>query len=228
VAQLLTRVRRRSRFPLIWPAVLAADPVAKRHVRQAERRPNRYAILYRVTTAKQADTRRRRIGAISFAMLARGEGPSTRNRSLRPAVNLTRKRAFAERVQRGTHFGRIESQLRSRRSPKGNRIVEKPTKQFHQGEALPLYEQAQKPAQKRRTHAHEARNSSRSTPERPEDRDNGFFVVDVGAGGRRGNRPARCCAAGFATKKKAQEELEIVRGQRPQRKQLHCSSQTEP
>jgi uncharacterized protein YdeI (YjbR/CyaY-like superfamily) len=50
---------------------LAADPKAAAMFERLTRR-NRYAILYRVTTAKRADTRARRIEQF-VAMLARGE-----------------------------------------------------------------------------------------------------------------------------------------------------------
>jgi uncharacterized protein YdeI (YjbR/CyaY-like superfamily) len=44
-------------------------------------RRNRYAVLYRVTTAKRAETRARRIEEF-VAMLARGETPFPQKRTL--------------------------------------------------------------------------------------------------------------------------------------------------
>lgn len=58
-------------IPADLAAALAADPVASAMF-DKQNASNRYAILYRVTTAKQADTRRRRIEQF-VAMLARGE-----------------------------------------------------------------------------------------------------------------------------------------------------------
>jgi len=58
-------------IPADLAAALAADPVASAMFDKLNA-SNRYAILYRVTTAKQADTRRRRIEQF-VAMLARGE-----------------------------------------------------------------------------------------------------------------------------------------------------------
>jgi uncharacterized protein YdeI (YjbR/CyaY-like superfamily) len=54
-------------------AALAAEPKAQKMF-GALTSQNRYAVLYRVTTAKRADTRARRI-AEYVAMLARGETP---------------------------------------------------------------------------------------------------------------------------------------------------------
>jgi uncharacterized protein YdeI (YjbR/CyaY-like superfamily) len=58
-------------IPADLAAALAADPVASAMFDKLNA-SNRYAILYRVTTAKQADTRRRRIEQF-VGMLARGE-----------------------------------------------------------------------------------------------------------------------------------------------------------
>jgi uncharacterized protein YdeI (YjbR/CyaY-like superfamily) len=58
-------------IPADLAAALAADPVASAMFDKLNA-SNRYAILYRVTTAKQAETRRRRIEQF-VAMLARGE-----------------------------------------------------------------------------------------------------------------------------------------------------------
>ena len=52
-------------------AALAADPKAHRMFEKLSRR-NRYAILYRIGTAKRAETRERRVTAF-VEMLARGE-----------------------------------------------------------------------------------------------------------------------------------------------------------
>lgn len=52
-------------------AALADDPAARATFDRLSA-ANRYAVLYRVTTAKRADTRRRRVAQI-VAMLARGE-----------------------------------------------------------------------------------------------------------------------------------------------------------
>ena len=66
-----TRARRRSRFRRIWP--LRWPPTVRpRRCSSGLLRTNRYAILYRVTTAKRSETRRRRIEQF-VAMLARGE-----------------------------------------------------------------------------------------------------------------------------------------------------------
>jgi uncharacterized protein YdeI (YjbR/CyaY-like superfamily) len=59
-------------------AALAAEPRAKAMFDALTSR-NRYAVLYRVTTAKRADTRARRIEQF-VAMLARGETPYPQRR----------------------------------------------------------------------------------------------------------------------------------------------------
>ena len=60
---------------------LAADPKAQAMFEQLTRQ-NRYAVLYRVTTAKRAETRARRIDEF-VAMLARGETPYPQKRRAR-------------------------------------------------------------------------------------------------------------------------------------------------
>ena len=57
---------------------LAENPQAQRMFERLTSQ-NRYAVLYRVTTAKRADTRRRRIDEF-VAMLARGETPYPQKR----------------------------------------------------------------------------------------------------------------------------------------------------
>jgi uncharacterized protein YdeI (YjbR/CyaY-like superfamily) len=57
---------------------LATSPKAL-HMFERLTRQNRYAVLYRVTTAKRAETRRRRIDEF-VAMLARGETPYPQKR----------------------------------------------------------------------------------------------------------------------------------------------------
>ena len=57
--------------PADLAAALAANPDAKRMFGQLSSQ-NRYAVLYRLTTAKRADTRARRVEQFT-AMLARGE-----------------------------------------------------------------------------------------------------------------------------------------------------------
>ena len=57
---------------------LAENPRAQRMFERLTSQ-NRYAVLYRVTTAKRADTRRRRIEKY-VAMLARGETPYPQKR----------------------------------------------------------------------------------------------------------------------------------------------------
>jgi len=57
---------------------LAANPKALRMFEQLTKQ-NRYAVLYRMTTAKRAETRERRIGEF-VAMLARGETPYPQKR----------------------------------------------------------------------------------------------------------------------------------------------------
>jgi uncharacterized protein YdeI (YjbR/CyaY-like superfamily) len=57
---------------------LAANPDAQAMFEQLTKQ-NRYAVLYRVTTAKRAETRERRIGEF-VAMLARGETPYPQKR----------------------------------------------------------------------------------------------------------------------------------------------------
>jgi uncharacterized protein YdeI (YjbR/CyaY-like superfamily) len=59
-------------------AALAAEPKAKELFEQLTSQ-NRYAVLYRVTTAKRAQTRERRIREF-VAMLARGETPYPQKR----------------------------------------------------------------------------------------------------------------------------------------------------
>jgi uncharacterized protein YdeI (YjbR/CyaY-like superfamily) len=59
-------------------AALAAEPKARK-LFDALTSQNRYAVLYRVTTAKRADTRARRIEQF-VAMLARGETPYPQKR----------------------------------------------------------------------------------------------------------------------------------------------------
>jgi uncharacterized protein YdeI (YjbR/CyaY-like superfamily) len=59
-------------------AALAAEPDAQRMFDKLTSQ-NRYAVLYRVTTAKRADTRARRIEQF-VAMLARGETPYPQKR----------------------------------------------------------------------------------------------------------------------------------------------------
>ena len=59
-------------------AALAAEPKAQELFEQLTSQ-NRYAVLYRVTTAKRAETRRRRIEEF-VAMLARGETPYPQKR----------------------------------------------------------------------------------------------------------------------------------------------------
>ncbi|HZU78969.1 MAG TPA: YdeI/OmpD-associated family protein, partial [Acidimicrobiales bacterium] len=59
--------------PADLAAALARDPAAKAMFDTLDA-ANRYAILYRVTTAKRPDTRRRRVEQFT-AMLARGETP---------------------------------------------------------------------------------------------------------------------------------------------------------
>lgn len=61
-------------------AALAADPRARRmfDILTAQ---NRYAVIYRVTSAKRADTRSRRIAQF-VEMLARGETPHPQRRTL--------------------------------------------------------------------------------------------------------------------------------------------------
>jgi len=61
-------------------AALAAEPKAQAMF-EVLTRQNRYAVLYRVTTAKRADTRARRIDQF-VAMLARGETPYPQKRRL--------------------------------------------------------------------------------------------------------------------------------------------------
>jgi uncharacterized protein YdeI (YjbR/CyaY-like superfamily) len=60
-------------------AALAADPGA-REMFEILTRGNRFAIVYRVNSAKRADTRARRIGQY-VAMLARGETPYPQKRT---------------------------------------------------------------------------------------------------------------------------------------------------
>ena len=57
---------------------LAGNPKARAMFEQLTKQ-NRYAVLYRVTTAKRADTRQRRINEF-VAMLARGETPYPQKR----------------------------------------------------------------------------------------------------------------------------------------------------
>ena len=59
-------------------AALAAEPKAQAMFERLTSQ-NRYAVLYRLTTAKRADTRRRRIDEF-VAMLARGETPYPQKR----------------------------------------------------------------------------------------------------------------------------------------------------
>jgi uncharacterized protein YdeI (YjbR/CyaY-like superfamily) len=59
-------------------AALAAEPKAQQMFERLTSQ-NRYAVLYRVTTAKRAETRRRRIDEF-VAMLARGETPYPQQR----------------------------------------------------------------------------------------------------------------------------------------------------
>jgi uncharacterized protein YdeI (YjbR/CyaY-like superfamily) len=59
-------------------AALAAEPKAQEMFDRLTSQ-NRYAVLYRVTTAKRAETRRRRIDGF-VAMLARGETPYPQKR----------------------------------------------------------------------------------------------------------------------------------------------------
>ena len=59
-------------------AALAAEPKAQAMFEQLTSQ-NRYAVLYRVTTCKRAETRRRRIDEF-VAMLARGEPPYPQKR----------------------------------------------------------------------------------------------------------------------------------------------------
>ena len=59
-------------------AALAGEPKAQAMFARLTRQ-NRYAVLYRVTTCKRADTRRRRIDEF-VAMLARGETPYPQKR----------------------------------------------------------------------------------------------------------------------------------------------------
>ena len=59
-------------------AALAAEPKAQELFEQLTSQ-NRYAVLYRVTTARRAETRRRRIEEF-VAMLARGETPYPQKR----------------------------------------------------------------------------------------------------------------------------------------------------
>jgi uncharacterized protein YdeI (YjbR/CyaY-like superfamily) len=59
-------------------AALAAEPKAQAMF-EVLTKQNRYAVLYRVTTAKRAETRRRRIDEF-VAMLARGETPYPQKR----------------------------------------------------------------------------------------------------------------------------------------------------
>ena len=59
-------------------AALASEPRAQAMF-EILTSQNRYAVLYRVTTAKRADTRRRRIEKY-VAMLARGETPYPQKR----------------------------------------------------------------------------------------------------------------------------------------------------
>ena len=59
-------------------AALAAEPKAQALFEKLTQQ-NRYAILYRVTTAKRPETRRRRIEEF-VAMLARGETPYPQKR----------------------------------------------------------------------------------------------------------------------------------------------------
>ncbi len=59
-------------------AALAAEPKAQELFEQLTSQ-NRYAVLYRVTTARRAETRRRRIEEF-VAMLARGETPHPQKR----------------------------------------------------------------------------------------------------------------------------------------------------
>ena len=64
--------------PADLAAALAAEPKAQELFEQITSQ-NRYAVLYRVTTAKRAETRRRRIEEF-VAMLARGETPYPQKR----------------------------------------------------------------------------------------------------------------------------------------------------
>ena len=61
-------------------AALAAEPKA-RAMFEILTSQNRYSVLYRITTAKRAETRARRIGQF-VAMLARGETPYPQKRTL--------------------------------------------------------------------------------------------------------------------------------------------------
>lgn len=66
--------------PVDLAAALAADPGA-REMFEILTKGNRFAIVYRVNSAKRADTRARRIGQY-VAMLARGETPYPQKRTL--------------------------------------------------------------------------------------------------------------------------------------------------
>jgi uncharacterized protein YdeI (YjbR/CyaY-like superfamily) len=70
--------------PAELTVALEADPAARRTF-EALDRVNRYAILYRITTAKRPDTRQRRVEQF-VAMLARGE-------TIHPKSGRTRPRA---------------------------------------------------------------------------------------------------------------------------------------
>ncbi len=101
-------------IPADLAPALAGDPVASAMFDKLNA-SNRYAILYRVTTAKRADTRRRRIEQF-VAMLARGE-TIHRKRSSRPAVNLTRSGLY------GTGSGRPAASPASTRCPSPSRVA---------------------------------------------------------------------------------------------------------
>lgn len=68
--------------PLDLAQALTAEPKAQAAFERLSRR-NRYAILYRIATAKRADTRARRIRQF-VSMLARGETPYPQRRTSDP------------------------------------------------------------------------------------------------------------------------------------------------